>query len=147
MVWSLVPEDIDFRLKLEGLGGHATLVRASDTVRADVPVFPPPQGGVFTELDVELTGVDVAGEALSGVLSIQAGAYALQKANGGSGKLLGGVPGVKPAKVLAVARTGVDGSRPVRAASAGSNQFSTSATVRSGEIVDGMSMISTSTPW
>lgn len=24
----------------------------------DVPVFPPPQGGVFTELDVELTGVD-----------------------------------------------------------------------------------------
>lgn len=25
---------------------------------AVVPVFPPPQGGVFTELDVELTGVD-----------------------------------------------------------------------------------------
>ncbi|MGX9352691.1 FAD-binding protein [Shimia sp. W99] len=41
LVWSLVPEDIDFRLKLEGLGGHATLVRASDTVRADVPVFHP----------------------------------------------------------------------------------------------------------
>ena len=31
---------------------------------------------------------------VAGRLSIQAGAYALQKANGGSGKLLGGVPGV-----------------------------------------------------
>ena len=39
---------------------------------------------------------------VAGRLSIQAGAYALQKANGGSGKLLGGVPGVKPAKVLVI---------------------------------------------
>ncbi len=39
---------------------------------------------------------------VAGRLSIQAGAFALQKANGGSGKLLGGVPGVKPAKVLVI---------------------------------------------
>jgi alanine dehydrogenase len=39
---------------------------------------------------------------VAGRLSIQAGAYALQKANGGCGKLLGGVPGVKPAKVLVI---------------------------------------------
>ena len=39
---------------------------------------------------------------VAGRLSIQAGAFALQKANGGSGKLLGGVPGVKPAKVLII---------------------------------------------
>ena len=39
---------------------------------------------------------------VAGRLSIQAGAFALQKANGGSGKLLGGVPGVLPAKVLEV---------------------------------------------
>ena len=39
---------------------------------------------------------------VAGRLSIQAGAYSLQKANGGSGKLLGGVPGVKPAKVLVI---------------------------------------------
>ena len=39
---------------------------------------------------------------VAGRLSIQAGAYALQKANGGSGKLLGGVPGVQPAKVLVI---------------------------------------------
>ena len=39
---------------------------------------------------------------VAGRLSIQAGAYALQKANGGSGKLLGGVPGVKPGKVLVI---------------------------------------------
>lgn len=39
---------------------------------------------------------------VAGRLSIQAGAFALQKANGGCGKLLGGVPGVMPAKVLVV---------------------------------------------
>lgn len=39
---------------------------------------------------------------VAGRLSIQAGAFALQKANGGRGILLGGVPGVRPAKVLVV---------------------------------------------
>ena len=39
---------------------------------------------------------------VAGRLSIQAGAYALQKANGGRGVLLGGVPGVGPAKVLII---------------------------------------------
>jgi len=39
---------------------------------------------------------------VAGRLSIQAGAYSLQKANGGIGKLLGGVPGVGPAKVLVI---------------------------------------------
>src|SRR5690606_28924521 len=39
---------------------------------------------------------------VAGRLSIQAGAYALQKANGGRGVLLGGVPGVAPAKVLII---------------------------------------------
>ncbi|MEX0345734.1 MAG: alanine dehydrogenase [Rhizobiaceae bacterium] len=39
---------------------------------------------------------------VAGRLSIQAGATALQKANGGRGVLLGGVPGVLPAKVAVV---------------------------------------------
>ena len=39
---------------------------------------------------------------VAGRLSIQAGAYALQKANGGRGVLLGGVPGVSPAKVVVI---------------------------------------------
>ncbi len=39
---------------------------------------------------------------VAGRLSIQAGAYAMQKANGGCGKLLGGVPGVQPANVLVI---------------------------------------------
>ncbi len=39
---------------------------------------------------------------VAGRLSIQAGATALQKANGGRGILLGGVPGVLPAKVTVV---------------------------------------------
>ena len=37
---------------------------------------------------------------VAGRMSIQAGAHALQKAQGGSGVLLGGVPGVKPGQVL-----------------------------------------------
>jgi alanine dehydrogenase len=39
---------------------------------------------------------------VAGRLSIQAGAFALQKANGGRGVLLGGVPGVSPGKVLVI---------------------------------------------
>ena len=46
---------------------------------------------------------------VAGRLSIQSGAYALQKANGGRGVLLGGVPGVKPAKVVVIGG-GVSGS-------------------------------------
>jgi len=39
---------------------------------------------------------------VAGRLSIQAGAFALQKANGGRGVLLGGVPGVSPGKVVVI---------------------------------------------
>ena len=39
---------------------------------------------------------------VAGRLSIQAGAFALQKANGGRGVLLGGVPGVLPGKVIVI---------------------------------------------
>ena len=39
---------------------------------------------------------------VAGRLSIQAGAHALEKHKGGSGVLLGGVPGVKPAKVVVI---------------------------------------------
>ena len=39
---------------------------------------------------------------VAGRLSIQAGAFALQKANGGRGVLLGGVPGVTPGKVVVI---------------------------------------------
>jgi alanine dehydrogenase len=39
---------------------------------------------------------------VAGRLSIQAGAYALQMANGGNGTLLGGVPGVSPANVTII---------------------------------------------
>ncbi len=39
---------------------------------------------------------------VAGRLSIQAGAFALQKANGGRGVLLGGVPGVAPGNVLII---------------------------------------------
>src|SRR5581483_5357145 len=39
---------------------------------------------------------------IAGKLAIQFGAWALQMSNGGSGVLLGGVPGVPPAKVVAI---------------------------------------------
>ncbi|MCD2181502.1 alanine dehydrogenase [Rhizobium sp. GN54] len=52
---------------------------------------------------------------VAGRLSIQAGATALQKANGGRGILLGGVPGVEPARV-AVIGGGVVGLHAARMA-------------------------------
>ncbi len=39
---------------------------------------------------------------VAGRLSVQAGAYCLEKAHGGQGVLLGGVPGVAPARVLII---------------------------------------------
>jgi len=39
---------------------------------------------------------------VAGRLSIQAGCWALEKAHGGSGVLIGGVPGVEPAKVMII---------------------------------------------
>jgi alanine dehydrogenase len=39
---------------------------------------------------------------VAGRLSVQAGAFALHKANGGRGVLLGGVPGVAPGKVVVI---------------------------------------------
>ena len=39
---------------------------------------------------------------VAGRLSVQAGAHCLEKINGGSGVLLGGVPGVPPATVVII---------------------------------------------
>ncbi len=52
---------------------------------------------------------------VAGKISIQAGANALQKANGGRGVLLGGVPGVAPAKVTIVGG-GVAGTNAAKVA-------------------------------
>ena len=51
---------------------------------------------------------------VAGRLSIQAGAHSLEKHKGGSGMLLGGVPGVKPANVLVIGG-GVVGINAARA--------------------------------
>jgi alanine dehydrogenase len=52
---------------------------------------------------------------IAGRLSVQVGAWALQMANGGSGVLLGGVPGVAPAKVVVIG-AGAAGANAVRMA-------------------------------
>jgi alanine dehydrogenase len=52
---------------------------------------------------------------IAGKLAIQAGAWALQTANGGSGVLLGGVPGVPPAKVVIIG-AGASGQNAARIA-------------------------------
>jgi alanine dehydrogenase len=52
---------------------------------------------------------------VAGRMSIQAGANTLEKAHGGRGVLLGGLPGVKPAKVVAIGdavRRSASPSRP-----------------------------------
>lgn len=53
--------------------------------------------------------------AVAGRMSIQAGAHCLEKAQGGRGILLGGVPGVAPAKVVVIGG-GVAGTNAVRMA-------------------------------
>ena len=50
---------------------------------------------------------------VAGRLSIQAGAWCLEKARGGSGVLLGGVPGVEPAKVRAASPSRVKMETPL----------------------------------
>ncbi len=52
---------------------------------------------------------------VAGRMSVQAGAHALEKAQGGNGTLLGGVPGVAPAKVVVVGG-GVVGTNAARMA-------------------------------
>ena len=52
---------------------------------------------------------------VAGRMSVQVGAYCLQKANGGRGILLGGVPGVAPAKVVMLGG-GVAGTNAVEMA-------------------------------
>ena len=52
---------------------------------------------------------------VAGRLAPQAGAWALQKANGGQGVLLGGVPGVRPARVVIIGG-GVVGTAAARVA-------------------------------
>jgi len=52
---------------------------------------------------------------VAGRLSVQAGAYSLQKKNGGSGILLGGVPGVESARVVVIGG-GVVGMNAIRMA-------------------------------
>ncbi len=41
LVWALVPEGTDLRDRLEGVAGHATLVRASEATRARIAPFQP----------------------------------------------------------------------------------------------------------
>lgn len=52
---------------------------------------------------------------VAGRMAIQVGAVSLQKANGGSGVLLGGVPGTRPAKVMVIGG-GVVGTNAARMA-------------------------------
>ena len=52
---------------------------------------------------------------VAGRMSIQAGAHCLEMAQGGSGMLLGGVPGVAPASVVVIGG-GVVGTNAVRMA-------------------------------
>ena len=52
---------------------------------------------------------------VAGRMSIQAGAHCLEKAQGGRGLLLGGIPGVAPAKVVVIGG-GVSGTNAIRMA-------------------------------
>ena len=58
---------------------------------------------------------------VAGRMSIQQGAHYLEKPHGGKGKLIGGVPGVKPAKVLVLGAGVVGYNAAIMAAGMGAN--------------------------
>jgi alanine dehydrogenase len=78
---------------------------------------------------------------IAGKLSIQFGAWALQMANGGSGVLLGGVPGVPPAKVVVIGAGAAGQSAARVAVGMGADvtifDVSSAVLVRAEEIFDG----------
>jgi glycolate oxidase FAD binding subunit len=41
LIWALMPEGVDLRARLDGVPGHATLVRGAPATRAKVPAFQP----------------------------------------------------------------------------------------------------------
>ena len=79
---------------------------------------------------------------VAGRLSVQAGAHCLEKAQGGSGVLLGGVPGVAPAKVLVIGG-GVVGDNAAAMVDAGAaivvaeTELGTLGSVVAGLLADG----------
>ena len=60
---------------------------------------------------------------VAGRMSIQEGAYYLERPRGGKGKLMGGVPGVKPAKVL-VLGAGVVNNKVLEGCGVDTNEYS-----------------------
>ncbi len=114
------PEEIFARAEMivkvkEPQPNECRMLRKDQLLFTYLHLAPDPQQ---TELLVESKAVCVAYETVTdnkgtlpllapmsevaGRMSIQAGAHALEKAQGGNGTLLGGVPGVAPAKVVVI---------------------------------------------
>ena len=55
LLWALVPEGVDVRVTLRGLGGHARIERASDVTKARFGAFAS-QGAVLDRISAELRG-------------------------------------------------------------------------------------------
>lgn len=91
----LAPDPEQAKLLLES-GASAIAYETVTSARGDLPLLAPMS--------------EVAGR-----MAIQAGCHSLEKAQGGSGVLLGGVPGVEPAKVLVIGG-GVVGTNAARMA-------------------------------
>jgi len=91
----LAPDPTQARLLIES-GASAVAYETVTSPRGDLPLLAPMS--------------EVAGR-----LAIQAGCHSLEKAQGGAGVLLGGVPGVEPARVLVIGG-GVVGTNAARMA-------------------------------
>lgn len=91
----LAPDPEQAKLLLES-GASAIAYETVTSARGDLPLLAPMS--------------EVAGR-----MAIQAGCHSLEKAQGGSGMLLGGVPGVEPARVLVIGG-GVVGTNAARMA-------------------------------
>ncbi|MBS0350662.1 MAG: alanine dehydrogenase [Proteobacteria bacterium] len=111
------PQPSEFRLIRQNQILFTYLHLAPDPVQAEALI----KSGCIAVAYETVTGIHGDLPLLSpmsqvaGRLSIQAGAHCLEKSQGGSGILLGGVPGVPPAKVVVIGG-GVVGTNAIRMA-------------------------------
>ena len=111
------PQPVECRMLREGQVLFTYLHLAPDPRQTELLM----QSGVVAIAYETVTAADGSLPLLSpmsevaGRLSIQAGSHCLEKAQGGSGVLLGGVPGVSPANVVVIGG-GVVGTNAVRMA-------------------------------
>ncbi len=70
LVWALAPEGTDLRAAMSGIGGHATLVRASDATKRAIGAFHPEPAAIASIADALRRKFDPRGILNPGLMSL-----------------------------------------------------------------------------